>query len=63
MARASTAVNAERDRLEDAFNVHQALVVAENAMPWLRDNPQWRLLRFDAFETFHNLMEGRADGK
>ena len=51
------------DPLEDAFNVHQALVVAENAMPWLRDNPQFRMLRMDAYETFHNLMAERGDGK
>lgn len=36
----------------DAFEVHQALMFAERALPSLRRNPRWTLLRMDAFEAF-----------
>lgn len=50
-------------RQHDAWAVHQALLLAETYNPGLRDNPQWRLHRMDAYETFHNLMAaGCCDG-
>ena len=36
----------------DASAVHSALLRAERTNPELRDNPQWQLLRTDAFERF-----------
>lgn len=53
----------ERNATEDAFHVHSALVTAEVTLPWLRDNPQWRLLRMDAYETFYNLFTESAGAK
>lgn len=47
----------ERD-LADAFNVHAALVAAEAKRPHLKSNPRWRLIRMDAYEAFHNAMQG-----
>ena len=44
--------------LEDAFNVHAALVAAEIARPHLRANPRWQLIRMDAYEAYHNAMVG-----
>lgn len=42
--------------LADAFNVHAALVSAENARPGLRNNPRWQLIRMDAYEAYYHLM-------
>jgi hypothetical protein len=52
-----------RNELQDAFDVHSALLTAELTFPALRDIPRWQLLRMDAFELFYNLMEDRCDGK
>lgn len=49
-----------RSRLQDAFDVHAALLTAEVTLPYLRDNPQWNIIRMDAYETFHDLMAEAA---
>lgn len=54
-----TITEAER-RLDDAWAVHRTLLLAEARAPALRDNPQWLLLRMDAFETFHDLFLARC---
>ena len=46
---------AERD-LEDAFNVHAALVAAEIKRPHLKNSPRWRLIRMDAYEAYYHAM-------
>lgn len=48
----------EQRELAEAFNVHAALVAAENARPELKNNPRWQLLRLDAYETFWRMMQG-----
>lgn len=45
-------------QLDDAWEVHAELVRAQARNPQLRDNPQWKLIRMDAYETFHNLLAG-----
>lgn len=35
-----------------AYDVHAALVKAEARNPTLRDNPQWTILRADAYDRF-----------
>lgn len=47
-------------RQHEAFDVHSALVIAEATFPHLRRNPQWQILRMDAYETFHGLLVERA---
>ncbi len=44
-------------RAHDAFAVHAALCRCERELPSLRDNPQWTLLRQDAFERFATCFE------
>lgn len=39
-------------RAIDAFNVHCALLRAERNEPALKNNPQWTIIRQDAFEAF-----------
>lgn len=41
----------------DAFEVHRALVITENRHRHLRRNPQWTILRADAYEAFANAFE------
>jgi hypothetical protein len=50
-------------RLHEAWAVHCGLILAERVSPTLRDNPQWKLLRMDAYETFHNLLTVPQDGR
>jgi hypothetical protein len=50
-------LDSHRD-LEDAFNVHAALVAAEAKRPELKTNPRWKLIRMDAYETFWRAMAG-----
>ena len=44
----------DEQRARDAFAVHAALLKAERDDPTLSNNPQWRLLRMDAFEAFNS---------
>jgi hypothetical protein len=46
--------------LADKFHVHAALVWVEQKRPHLKDNPQWKLLRMDAYEEFWRAMTGGA---
>lgn len=48
----------DRRQAEDAFQVHAALARCEAAVPTLTDNPQWTILRQDAFERFAIAFEG-----
>lgn len=50
-------------RLDDAWAVHRTLLLAEARAPALRDNPQWMLLRMDAYEAYYNLMMRWCDGR
>lgn len=45
----------------DAFNVHCALIKAEQAKPELARNPQWIIIRQDAYEAFYKAF-ARAPG-
>ena len=47
-----------RQRAEDAFAVHAALLKAQVNDPALRDNPQWTIIRQEAFERFSLAFEG-----
>ncbi len=42
---------------QDAYEVHQALVKAEARDRHLKTNPQWQLLRMDAYEAFCRAFE------
>lgn len=44
-------------RAMDAFEVHQALLLAERRNRLLRENPQWQILRADAYEAFASAYE------
>ncbi len=47
----------DHDReLAETFNVHAALVAAENSRPHLKANPRWRLIRMDAYEAYYKAM-------
>lgn len=48
--------------LDDAWQVHRALIVAELRNPGLAANPRWKLHRMDAYEDFHNLLTRSGDG-
>ena len=48
--------------MDDAWQVHRALIMAELLNPGLSTNPRWRLHRMDAYEDFHNLFAGSAHG-
>lgn len=39
-------------RAHDAWECHQALILTEQFRPFLRENPQWQMLRADAYEQF-----------
>lgn len=53
MASVPTIAVNEREAME-AFAVHAALLKAERDDPSLASNPQWTVLRQDAFERFSN---------
>lgn len=46
-----------RDRAENAFAAHCALLATEAVRPDLRDNPAWVVLRQDAYENFALAFE------
>lgn len=45
-------IHFDRKLADDAFAVHAALVQAEGRNRHLRHNPQWTVLRQDAYERF-----------
>lgn len=47
----------DEQRAFDAFNVHCALIKAEQRDPALSRNPQWIIIRQDAFEMFANAFK------
>lgn len=47
----------DEQRAMDAFEVHQALLLTERRNRLLRENPQWQLIRADAYEAFANAYE------
>lgn len=49
--------NLDEKRAYDAFNVHTALIKAEQREPSLAKNPQWIIIRQDAFEAFANAFK------
>lgn len=49
--------NMDEHRAMDAFAVHVALIKAEQREPALRRNPQWTIIRQDAFEAFANAFQ------
>ncbi|MGJ0236967.1 hypothetical protein ACQEPB_00400 [Novosphingobium fluoreni] len=51
-ASVATRFSAFEHQLQDAWAAHRGLLMAEQRDPSLRDNPQWKLLRMDAYETF-----------
>ena len=55
MARLRTIAVHEKAAL-DAFAVHCALLKAERVDPALSNNPQWTVLRQDAYERFSNAF-------
>jgi len=59
MKRSSDVDDLHRD-LEEAFEVHQAMVIAERCDLKLRKNARWQLLRMDAYEEFRRLYDGEA---
>lgn len=42
--------------LEEAFNIHAALVAAEAKRPELKNSARWMMLRMDAYEAFARAM-------
>lgn len=48
---------AHEPQATDAFVVHQTLILAEQRDPALKRNPQWQLLRMDAYEAFCAAFE------
>lgn len=50
-------------RLDEAWEVHRAMILSEIRDPALRANPQWMLLRMDAYEAYYNLMMRWCDGR
>lgn len=46
-----------RQRADNAFEAHSALIAAEIMRPALRDNPAWVVLRQDAYENFALAFE------
>lgn len=42
----------DEQRAHDAWECHRVLLLTERDRPWLRENPQWLMLRADAFEQF-----------
>jgi hypothetical protein len=46
----------DEQRAVDAFAVHCALLKAERSEPKLSRNPQWIMLRQDAYEAFSNAF-------
>lgn len=47
----------DEQRAFDAFAVHCALIKAEQREPSLSQNPQWTIIRQDAFEAFANAFK------
>jgi hypothetical protein len=47
----------DAQKAESAFMAHKALIRAEQANPSLKDNPDWTLLRLEAFERFSEAFE------
>lgn len=50
------AIGVDEGRARDAFAVHAALLKAERDDPKLSDNPQWTVLRQDAYEAFRSAF-------
>lgn len=50
-------IKVDEQKAADAFAVHAALCRCERDMPTLRTNPQWTILRQDAFERFATCFE------
>jgi hypothetical protein len=50
-------IRVDERKAMDAFEVHQALVKAETRDRHLKTNPQWQLLRMDAYEAFCRAFE------
>lgn len=46
-----------KQKAEHAFEVHRALILLEQVRPGLLDNPQWTILRQDAFERCNEAFE------
>lgn len=46
----------DKQRAEQAWEAHSALLRAEAANPALRDNPVWKCLRMDAYEAFRSAF-------
>lgn len=44
-------------KARDAYEVHAALLTAENRSRRLKQNPQWTVLRQDAYEAFCRAFE------
>lgn len=44
-------------KARDAYQVHAALLTAENRDARLKQNPQWTMLRQDAYEAFCRAFE------
>jgi hypothetical protein len=50
-------ITAKEPQASDAFAVHQALIQAERRDPRLKRNPQWQIMRMDAYENFARAFE------
>lgn len=50
-------IHMDHRKASDAYAVHSALLRAERANPELRENPQWTILRQDAFERFSEAFK------
>lgn len=48
-------------QVDDAWQVHRALLIAETRNPELKENPQWKLHRMDAYEDFYGMLERYTD--
>lgn len=56
--RASLPADQDSNLADDAFEVHCALIRAEQANPTLRQNPHWTILRMEAYAEFALAMRG-----
>lgn len=52
-------IHYDEARATSAFEAHRALLFAERAKPYLRDNPAWAALRADAYANFELAFEGK----
>lgn len=50
----------DKKKADDAFEIHRALILLEQAHPTLLNNPQWEILRRDAFERFNEAFGVRG---